>query len=65
MQRRVTFYRSSTLVRRGLINMRRDARLFNGGEDLGDQITRMDRRMLDWIVGLDTEINELVEGSNL
>jgi len=45
--------------------MRRDARLFNGGEDLGDQITRMDRRMLDWIVGLDTEINELVEGSNL
>ena len=25
----------------------------------------MDRRVLDWVVGLDSEINELVEGSDL
>lgn len=30
-----------------------------------DQQVELDRRMLDWIVGLDTEMNELVEGSHL
>ena len=25
----------------------------------------LDRRVLDWVVGLDSEINELVEGSDL
>lgn len=29
------------------------------------QHVELDRRMLDWIVGLDTEMNELVEGSHL
>lgn len=33
--------------------------------DLTTQIATLDRRMLDWIVGLDTEINEVVEGANL
>lgn len=64
VERRVAFYRSSTLVRRGLLLLRRDPRYFRG-EDLGEMMARMDRRMLDWIVGLDTEINELVEGSDL
>lgn len=36
-----------------------------GGGDLMDQQVELDRRMLDWIVGLDTEMNELVEGSHL
>lgn len=30
-----------------------------------DHQVELDRRMLDWIVGLDTEMNELVEGSHL
>ena len=33
--------------------------------DLTGQSISLDRRMLDWIVGLDTEINEVVEGANL
>ena len=31
--------------------------------DLTAQGVNLDRRMLDWAVGLDTEVNELVEGS--
>lgn len=33
--------------------------------DLTDQKMALDRRVLDYIVGLDSEINELVEGSDL
>jgi SpoVK/Ycf46/Vps4 family AAA+-type ATPase len=36
-----------------------------GGGNLMDQDVELDRCMLDWIVGLDTEMNELVEGSHL
>ena len=28
-----------------------------------DSVVELDRRLLDYIVGLDTEINELVDGS--
>ncbi|CAK9229367.1 unnamed protein product [Sphagnum troendelagicum] len=58
------FYKSSRLVARGLIKMR-TASYTRGGGDLMDQQVELDRRMLDWIVGLDTEMNELVEGSHL
>jgi len=51
-------------VARGLIKMR-TASYTRGGGDLMDQQVELDRRMLDWIVGLDTEMNELVEGSHL
>ncbi len=43
----------------------RTASYTRGGGDLMDQQVELDRRMLDWIVGLDTEMNELVEGSHL
>ena len=33
--------------------------------DLMHQSVVLDRRILDWVVGLDTEISEIVEGSNL
>ncbi|CAK9251150.1 unnamed protein product, partial [Sphagnum jensenii] len=61
---RTYFYKSSRLVARGLIKMR-TASYTRGGGDLMDQQVELDRRMLDWIVGLDTEMNELVEGSHL
>lgn len=30
-----------------------------------EQHVEVDRRILDWIVGLDAEMNELVDGSHL
>ncbi|RHY59338.1 hypothetical protein DYB34_005669 [Aphanomyces astaci] len=56
---RVFFYKSARLLQRGLVKLNR------GGGDLVDQRVELDRRVLDWVVGLDTEINELVEGSDL
>jgi len=61
---RTYFYKSSKLVARGLIKLR-TITYSRGGGDLMDQDVELDRRMLDWIVGLDTEMNELVEGSHL
>ena len=58
------FYKSGKLASRGLIKLRA-APYTRGGGDLMDQQVELDRRMLDWIVGLDTEMNELVEGSHL
>ena len=34
-------------------------------QDLTGHTVHIDRRILDFVVGLDTEINEVVEGSNL
>ncbi|CAM6102058.1 unnamed protein product [Calypogeia fissa] len=62
---RTYFYKSSRLVARGLIKLRATPYARGGGGDLMDQHVELDRRMLDWIVGLDTEMNELVEGSHL
>jgi hypothetical protein len=36
-----------------------------GTGDLTEYRITLDRRVLDWAVGLDSEINELVEGSDL
>jgi hypothetical protein len=58
------FYKSSRLVSKALIKIRPPP-YTRGGGDLMDQQVELDRRMLDWIVGLDTEMNELVEGSHL
>ncbi|XP_024517371.1 uncharacterized protein LOC112341471 isoform X1 [Selaginella moellendorffii] len=61
---RTYFYKSSRLVSRGLIKLRNA--VYNRARcDLMDQQVELDRRMLDWIVGLDTEMNELVDGSYL
>lgn len=61
---RVFFYKSSRLLSRGLVKLHR-GRWHSTAGDLVDQRVELDRRVLDWVVGLDTEINELVEGSDL
>ena len=48
-------------MREGLIKVS-DPPLHNRGNFL-DSVVELDRRLLDYIVGLDTEINELVDGS--
>lgn len=58
---RVYFYRNSQLVKEGLIHVS-DPPLLSRGNFL-DSIVELDRRLLDYIVGLDTELNELVDGS--
>ncbi|CAK4675475.1 hypothetical protein LEN26_006393 [Aphanomyces euteiches] len=61
---RVFFYKSARLLQKGLVKLNR-GRWHSSGGDLVDQRVELDRRVLDWVVGLDTEINELVEGSDL
>lgn len=48
-------------VSEGLVQVS-DPPLHNRGNFLDSQV-ELDRRLLDYIVGLDTEINELVDGS--
>ena len=48
-------------VSEGLVNVS-DPPLHSRGNFL-DSVVELDRRLLDYIVGLDTEINELVDGS--
>lgn len=58
------FYKSSKLLDNGIISLNR-SRWHQGAGDLTEQRMQLDRRILDWAVGLDSEINELVEGSDL
>eukprot|EP01035_Chromulina_nebulosa_P017063 gene17063-22575_t len=58
------FYKSSKLMSNAIISLSR-SRWHEGKGDLTDQRISLDRRVLDWAVGLDSEINELVEGSDL
>lgn len=58
------FYRSGKLLSNGIVSLSRP-RWHQGTGDLTDQRVALDRRVLDFSVGLDTEINELVEGSDL
>lgn len=54
------FYKSARLVKEGII------RLSDSWErELMNTSVELDRRMLDFVVGLDTELSELVEGSHL
>lgn len=55
------FYKSATLVREGMIIVH------NSGltGDTNNATVEIDRRMLDFCVGLDTEFSEVVEGSHL
>eukprot|EP01137_Pigoraptor_chileana_P029176 Opistho-2@14032 len=55
------FYKNATLIREGVIQLSDSG---FGGE-LMNTTVEVDRRMLDFIVGLDTEFNELVEGGHL
>lgn len=60
---RTYFYKNSKLVSEGLVHIN-DPPLHNRGNFL-DCVVELDRRLLDYIVGLDTEMNELVDGSDL
>lgn len=62
IKNRQFFYKSSKLVSNSIINI--DASGFGSSEITQANVTA-DRRMLDFIAGLNTEINELVEGSHL
>lgn len=64
VSRRMYFYKSGRLIKHGIISLSR-SRWHQGSGDLTDQRIMLDRRILDWAVGLDSEINELVEGSDL
>jgi hypothetical protein len=52
------FYTAGTLVKEGIIQLSE-----RWGDLMGVKV-ELDRRMLDFIVGLDTEFSELVEGSH-
>ncbi|KAL6053112.1 AAA domain-containing protein [Balamuthia mandrillaris] len=60
LKNRSYFYKNARLVREGIIRLSDtwDRELMNTDVEL-------DRRMLDFIVGLDSELSELVEGSHL
>lgn len=59
---RTYFYRSSTLVRKGLVKF---VASYVTTTDLTDQELQLDRRVLDCIVGLDKESTEVSQGSHL
>jgi SpoVK/Ycf46/Vps4 family AAA+-type ATPase len=58
------FYQSSKLMTNAVISLSK-SRWHVGTGDLTENRIVLDRRILDWVVGLDSEINELVEGSDL
>ena len=61
IKHRTYFYKSATLVQEGML-------VVNNSGLTGDPTSakvEIDRRMLDFCVGLDTEFSEIVEGSHL
>jgi len=60
VDKRAYFYKNSHLVKDGMIRL---GEKFSG--DLMKSAINIDRRMLDYIVGLDTEFDEVVNGSFL
>ena len=58
---RVYFYKTASLVREGMIIVHASGL---SGDPTGAKV-EIDRRMLDFCVGLDTEFSEIVEGSHL
>jgi hypothetical protein len=63
--RRTCFYKRSALVKHGIIKVTPTSWTHSTTLDLVDNYVDMDRRILDKIVGLDTEISELMEASHL
>eukprot|EP00494_Astrolonche_serrata_P029096 UN29363 len=59
------FYKSAKLVSEHIILVNDDTRRSHGSDDLVDCGISIDRRMVDYCVGLDTEFGNLVEGSLL
>jgi SpoVK/Ycf46/Vps4 family AAA+-type ATPase len=58
------FYQSSRLLINAIISLAK-SKWHVGSGDMTENRVTLDRRILDWVVGLDSEINELVEGSDL
>ena len=56
------FYKNSKLIKEGIIKISGGSGL---DDDLMDSYVTIDRRMLEFALGLDTEFSELVEGSHL
>ncbi|KAL1496903.1 hypothetical protein AB1Y20_014482 [Prymnesium parvum] len=61
IKHRCHFYKSAVLVREGILVLHGDEL----GADLTQTLAEIDRRMLDFVVGLDTEFSELMDGSHL
>ena len=61
IEHRKYFYKSAVLVREGILVLHGD----DLGADLTQTLAEVDRRMLDFVVGLDTEFSELMDGSHL
>lgn len=60
MQHRCCFYRQARLVKSGIVRVEAK-RLGQGSSDLMGMTAELDRRMVDFCVGLDTELEDLVE----
>lgn len=60
LKKRKYFYRDSTLVSEGMVTLTGDF-----SSDILDYKISLDRKMQDYVAGLDTEISNLVEGGNL
>ena len=63
VSRRVYFYKSARLVRRGLVRLVSDR--YQNRDDLTDSLVRLDRRVLDCLVGLEDESTEVAESASL
>ena len=63
VSRRVYFYKSARLVRRGLVRLVSDR--YQNRDDLTDCLVRLDRRVLDCLVGLEDESTEVAESASL
>mmetsp|Transcript_55125 Transcript_55125/g.109460 ORF Transcript_55125/g.109460 Transcript_55125/m.109460 type:complete len:1218 (-) Transcript_55125:466-4119(-) len=61
IEHRKYFYKSAVLTREGILVLHGDEL----GADLTQTLAEIDRRMLDFVVGLDTEFSELMDGSHL
>lgn len=61
MKCRRSFYKSSPLIKEGIISL--------SGQDISSDLNKcrvyIDRRFVDYICGVDLELNELVDGSHL
>jgi len=57
------FYRSGSLIKEGILHFANDLEVIGG--DLTRLSVNMDRRLLDYVCGLDVEFSELVDGSHL
>ena len=62
MKSRSYFYKSSTMIEEGILTLSNNDDFTN---DISLQQVKLDRRLFDFIIGLDTEMSELIDGSLL